>query len=146
MDAMTLPANRSCPIANTLAVLGQKWSLLLLREAFLGRTRYAEFRRIGIPTDVLAARLTGLVEAGLLDRRPYRETGERTRDEYVLTPAGQDAIGVLAALSEWGTEHLPLPDGARIGFAEKETGHPVHLRFVTDDGRQVDNANVTTAR
>ncbi len=103
MDAMSLPANRHCPIARTLAVLGQKWNLLLLREAFLGRTRFAEFQRIGIPNATLGQRLNDLVCAGLLERVTYQEEGERSREEYVLTDAGRDVLPILAALSEWGT-------------------------------------------
>ncbi len=103
MDAMSLPANRHCPIARTLAVLGQKWNLLLLREAFLGRTRFAEFQRIGIPNATLGQRLNDLVCAGLLERVTYQEEGERSREEYVLTDAGRDVLPILAALSAWGT-------------------------------------------
>ena len=98
MDAMSLPANRSCPIARTLGVLGQKWNLLLLREAFLGRTKYAEFQRIGVPTATLGARLQDLVDSGLLARHTYQEKGERARDEYLLTQAGRDVMPILAAL------------------------------------------------
>jgi len=140
---MSLPANAFCSIARTLEVLGQKWNLLLLREAFYGRTRYGEFQRIGIPSDTLAARLDSLVAAGLLERRSYQPDGKRTRDEYVLTAAGKDAITVLAALSEWGDRHLPLPDGPGIVFEVGDTGEPVHLRFLTEGGREVAADEVT---
>lgn len=110
MDAMSLPANRHCPIARTLAVLGQKWNLLLLREAFLGRTRFAEFQRIGIPNATLGQRLNDLVGAGLLERVTYQEEGERSREEYVLTDAGRDVLPILASLSEWGPAP-PAGDG-----------------------------------
>lgn len=145
MDALSLPANRYCSVARSLELLGQKWNLLILREAFFGRTRYAEFLRIGIPTATLGQRLESLVEAGLLTRSAYREPGERRRDEYVLTDAGRDAISVLAALGGWGDAHLPLPDGPSIEYRTSD-GSPVRLAFVDADGRVIDPAGVVPRR
>ena len=97
-----------CSIARSLEVLGQKWSLLIVREAMWGRTRFAEFRaRLGVAPDVLTDRLGRLVDAGILERRPYREDGEREREEYVLTDAGRALLPVLAAMSAWGDEYRP---------------------------------------
>lgn len=146
MDAMTLPANRSCSIARSLRVLGQKWSLLLLREAFFGRTRYAEFQQIGIPNATLVDRLTALVDAGLMVRSSYREDGERTRDEYRLTDAGRDVIPVLAALSAWGDEYLPLETGPSVIYTSAQDGRRLHLEFVDDDGEVVDRDEVAVTR
>lgn len=145
MDALSLPANRYCSVARSLDLLGQKWNLLLLREAFFGRSRYAEFLRIGIPTATLGQRLDALVGAGLLSRSAYREPGERTREEYLLTDAGRDAISVLAALGAWGDAHLPLPGGPSIEYRTAD-GSPVRLAFVDDDGNVVDPASVTPRR
>jgi DNA-binding HxlR family transcriptional regulator len=146
MDAMALPANRSCSIARSLSVLGQKWNFLLLREAFFGRTRYAEFQRIGIPNATLVDRLTSLVDAGLLARSSYREDGERTRDEYRLTEAGRDVMPLLAALSAWGDEHLPLEAGPSVSYTRAGDGRRLHLAFVDDDGVIVDRDAVAVAR
>ncbi|WP_432841033.1 winged helix-turn-helix transcriptional regulator [Dactylosporangium sp. CA-092794] len=144
---MSMPANRWCPIARSLGVLGQKWNLLLLREAFLGRTRYGEFQRIGVPTGTLGARLDALVDAGLFERRPYQEQGERSRDEYILTAAGRDVLPVLAALIEWGESHLsPAPGTGGTYAATSPEGHAVRLAFVDDRGTVVDNDAVTVAR
>ncbi len=89
MEHSTNASTERCSIARSLEVVGQKWSLLILREAFWGRTRFAEFRaRLGVAPDVLTDRLGRLVDAGILQRRPYREDGEREREEYVLTEAG----------------------------------------------------------
>jgi len=137
MDPMLLPENRFCSIARTLEVLGQKWSLLLLRESFFGRTRFAEFERIGIPSGTLGARLDALVAAGLLERRAYRAEGERTREEYLLTPAGRDTIRILAALVEWGDAHLPLEAGPSIALVSAPEGRPVRLGFLDDLGEPV---------
>jgi DNA-binding HxlR family transcriptional regulator len=145
MDAMGLPANRYCSIARALSVLGQKWNLLLLREAFLGRTRYAEFERIGIPRGTLGQRLDDLVDAGLFERRAYREPGERTREEYVLTEAGRDALPVLAALSQWSDRHMPLEAGAGIVYVA-DGERAVHLEFRDDQGQSVPLADVSVAR
>lgn len=145
MDAMSLPANRYCSIARTLAVLGQKWNLLLLREAFLGRTRFAEFQRIGIPNATLGQRLGDLVDAGLLERVTYQEEGERSREEYVLTQAGRDVLPVLAALSAWGDRHRPQETGQGVVYAAGGE-RPVHLEFRDERGEPVDQDAVTIIR
>lgn len=138
--------NRHCPIAQTLEVLGQKWSLLLLREAFRGLSRYAEFQQIGIPRATLGARLDALVHAGLLERRSYREPGERTREEYVLTPAGRDTMPVLAALAEWGEAHLQIDSGASVEFVRASDQVPVRLEFVDAQGLPLERGRVELKR
>ena len=95
------------PLAQTQGVVGTKSAMLILREAFYGTTRFDDFAcRIGITRAATSARLTELVEAGLLTKRPYREPGQRSRDEYVLTPAGTDFMPVVWAMFEWGRRHL----------------------------------------
>ncbi|WP_458247423.1 winged helix-turn-helix transcriptional regulator [Streptomyces sp. MAI_2237] len=145
MDALSLPANQHCSIARTLGVLGQKWNLLLLREAFLGRTRFAEFQRIGIPTATLGQRLNDLVCAGLMERGSYQQEGERGREEYVLTEAGRDVLPVLAALSAWGDRHRPQETGQGILYAAA-TDRPVHLEFRDDQGELVHQDDVSVVR
>jgi hypothetical protein len=95
---------------------------------------------------VLADRLGKLVDLGVLERRAYREEGTREREEYVLTPAGEELAPVLAALNQWGAQHLPsdLPPASR--YVETGTGRPLHVAFVDDDGRTVDLAAVTILR
>ncbi|MFJ6392643.1 winged helix-turn-helix transcriptional regulator [Streptomyces sp. NPDC091972] len=145
MEAMSLPANRYCSIARTLGVLGQKWNLLLLREAFLGRTRFAEFQRIGIPNATLGQRLNDLVCAGLLERVTYQEEGERSREAYALTQAGRDVLPVLVALSEWGDRHLPQEAGQGVVYAAAGE-RPVHLEFRDADGEFVAQDAVSIIR
>lgn len=134
MNLLELPINATCPVANALDVLGQKWTILILREAFRGSTRFADFRRIGIPSEVLAGRLADLVEHRILERRPYQDEGARTRDEYVLTEAGHDAALVIAALGRWGLKHC---EGTRSGFeyVDRQTGEPAVAGFVVGDRR-----------
>src|SRR3954454_13011448 len=87
MDVMETP----CSIARTLEVLGERWTFLVVREALAGTTRFADFRAtLGVAPDVLTTRLNTLVEAGVLERRPYQDDGRRTRQEYVVTRAGDD--------------------------------------------------------
>lgn len=94
-----------CPIARAVTVLGERWTLLILRNATVGMTRFDQFRAdLGIADNVLSARLNQLVEFGLLVRVPYRDGG-RTRQEYRLTTAGADMLPVLHALACWGQAH-----------------------------------------
>jgi DNA-binding HxlR family transcriptional regulator len=104
-----------CPIEKTMALLGTKSAMLIMREAYYGTTRFDDFwRRIGVTKAAAAARLSDLVEVGLLERRPYREPGQRSRDEYVLTDAGLDFMPVVWAMFEWGQRHLPRPTQLRL--------------------------------
>src|SRR4051794_41950641 len=106
-----LPAD-PCSIARTLGVLGERWTILILREAFFGVSRFAEFRdRLGVAPDVLSDRLATLVEFGVLSREPYREPGARSRFAYRLTPARREPQVVLRALQQLGDEDPPRPGG-----------------------------------
>ncbi|WP_395244084.1 winged helix-turn-helix transcriptional regulator [Agromyces sp. MMS24-K17] len=143
----TDPADERCSIARSLDVLGQKWSLLIVREAFRGHTRFAEFRtELGVAPDVLTDRLGRLVDAGVLERRPYREAGEREREEYVLTDVGRALRPVLAAITEWGDHHRPSGHGPASVYTSRDTGRPVHLAFLDDAGNRVDAADVVSVR
>jgi DNA-binding HxlR family transcriptional regulator len=95
---------RLCPIADALAVVGDRWSLLALRELFLDVTRFNDIQaNTGAPRASLIARLRDLEAAGLVERRRYCE--RPPRDDYVLTAAGRDLAPVLGALREWGETH-----------------------------------------
>jgi DNA-binding HxlR family transcriptional regulator len=97
-----------CSIEKTMSALGTKSAMLIMREAYYGTTRFDDFaHRVGITKAAAAARLAELVDLGLLTRQPYREPGQRTRDEYVLTEAGTDFMPVVLAMFEWGQRHLP---------------------------------------
>lgn len=97
----------SCPIGRAAGVVGDRWCLLILRNAMLGVRRFDQFKSsLGIADNVLSARLARLTEAGLLVRDPYRDGG-RLRHEYRLTPAGLALHTVLEALGQWGQEHVP---------------------------------------
>ncbi|MEZ0384222.1 winged helix-turn-helix transcriptional regulator [Mycobacterium sp. pW045] len=104
-----------CPVEKTMAVVGTKSAMLVMREAYYGTTRFDDFaHRVGITKAATATRLAELVDLGLLARRPYREPGQRSRDEYVLTEAGIDFMPVVWAMFQWGQRHLP--NRSRIGL------------------------------
>lgn len=134
----------ACPIARTMAVLGQRWAILIIREALLGRSRFSEFReQLGVASDVLSARLAELVAAGILAVEDYREPGERTRSRYVLTDAGHDLVAVLAAMGQWGRKHRPTTKHSGYRFIEKATGEHALVVFRRRDGVGVPARDVT---
>ncbi|OIJ66930.1 winged helix-turn-helix transcriptional regulator [Streptomyces mangrovisoli] len=112
---------RPCSIADTLAVVGEKYSLLVLREVCLGNRRFDQLvRNVGAPRDILAARLRRLVDAGILTKRPYSERPQRF--EYLPTQAGLDLEPVLMTLMAWGDRHL-RDSGDRPMVIEHNCGH-----------------------
>jgi DNA-binding HxlR family transcriptional regulator len=123
-----------CSVAGTLAVVGEKWSLLVLREAFFGVRRFADLQRaLGAPRAVLTDRLATLVDEGLLRRVPYQAEGER--QEYRLTQKGLDLYPTLVSLMEWGDRYL---DGVPpVRLEHRDCGSTVHLALVCDAGHEV---------
>ncbi|KAB2976902.1 helix-turn-helix transcriptional regulator [Streptomyces sp. SS1-1] len=143
-----LGKDSTCSIARSLEVLGDSWTLLIIREAVVAHTtRFQDFRdALGIAPNILTKRLALLVDQGLLERRTYREPGERARDEYVLTEAGRSLSLIIAALAEWGRTHRPRPDGTSPRFSLDESGTPAELAFVTADGEVVPPHALTARR
>ena len=130
----------NCSVAGTLAVVGEKWSLLVLREAFLGVRRFADFQRhLGAPKAVLTDRLGTLVDQGVLRRVPYQAEGERQRHEYRLTTKGIDLYPTLVALMSWGDKYL-ADDAAPLELRHRDCGEPVHLALVCDAGHELSGA------
>lgn len=132
-----------CSIARSLEVLGDKWTLLIVRQAYFGVSRFSDFQRtLGIAKNVLAERLATLIDGGVFERRSYRDEGERERDEYALTPAGRDLVYVMGALSGWGDRHRATSQTPTRVYIEAGSGEPVELRYVTTDGRIVEGGDV----
>jgi DNA-binding HxlR family transcriptional regulator len=109
-----------------MEILGEKWTVVVLREIFVGIRRFDDMRvRTGIPRQMLTNRLATLVEHGVLRREPYREPGARAREEYRLTQQGLDLYPALLALLEWGDRYLADPGGppltSGIGVARRST-------------------------
>ena len=132
----------NCSLARALAVVGDRWTLLILRDAFLRVRRFDEFlSRLGIARRVLTERLTGLVADGVLDKVPYQE--RPTRYEYRLTQKGLDLYPVILSLVHWGDAHYATMEGPPILHRHKSCGQvfrsvlicgecdePVHARNV----------------
>ncbi|MGA3003644.1 MAG: helix-turn-helix domain-containing protein [Acetobacteraceae bacterium] len=109
-----------CPIARSLERVGEWWSILILRDAFLGATRFEQFQKsLQIAPTSLTRRLNALVEAGMLERHRYSE--RPPREEYLLTERGRDFRPVLWALLAWGNRHF-APEGPSVVIVDKETG------------------------
>lgn len=112
--------NMQCPIARSLERVGEWWSILILRDAFHGLTRFDQFQKsLDIAPNMLTRRLNALVESGLLQRRRYSE--RPPRHEYVLTERGRDFRPVLWALLSWGNKHF-APEGKSVVIVDRETG------------------------
>jgi len=125
-----------CPIEKTMALLGTKSAMLIMREAYYGTTRFEDFwRRVGVTKAAASARLNELVDAGLLERRPYKEPGQRSRDEYVLTDAGVDFMPVIWSMFEWGRRHLP--HNASLQLAHKGCGAEATVVIRCAEGHDV---------
>jgi DNA-binding HxlR family transcriptional regulator len=109
-----------CSVAQCLEVVGEWWSMLVVRDAFLGVTRFEDFqRRLGISRNILQNRLTTLVDAGVLARVPYSE--HPPRDDYRLTDKGRDLWPVLTAMRQWGDRYA-APGGPPVGIVHKSCG------------------------
>jgi DNA-binding HxlR family transcriptional regulator len=133
-----------CPIARSLERVGEWWSILILRDAFAGMTRFDAFQKsLGIAPNMLTRRLTALVEAGLLERRRYNE--HPPRDEYLLTERGRDFRPVLLAMMAWGNRHF-APEGATVLIVDAATGAPADPVLVDRaTGRAVDSPDYVLA-
>ena len=129
-----------CPIARSLSVLGDAWSMLILRDAHAGFTRFDQFRKsLGIAPTMLTKRLSVLVDEGLLEKRQYSE--HPPREEYVLTQAGQDFLSVLFVLGDWGRKHKPYEHPEQmVTFWDAENG--TEIRPIVID--QVTGAQIGT--
>jgi DNA-binding HxlR family transcriptional regulator len=122
-------AQTSCPVARTLDVVGEWWTMLIVRDAFLGSRRFEDFRSLGIADNILSVRLKRLVQEGVLEKRQYQE--RPARFEYVLTEKGGDLVLVLGALASWGLKWTPGPNQNRMRHLA--CGHQVTVRGYCED-------------
>lgn len=122
----------NCSLARALSVVGDRWTLLVLRECFLGQRRFEEFEtRLGIARHVLADRLKKLAEAGVLVRVAYRERPRR--EEYRLTEKGHDLYPAILALVQWGDRHMAGPEGVPLRRIHKQCGKAMEGRMVCSE-------------
>ena len=139
-----IPGGERCSIARSLNVVGERWTLLILRELFYGKARYGELQdALGIPTDILSDRLATLVEADVIEKRPYRDAGARQRFSYHLTERGEELKLVLGALQQWGDRNLPHEDGPSAERTNTRTGRPLQVAFVETEDSAVPLPDVT---
>jgi DNA-binding HxlR family transcriptional regulator len=135
----------NCAIGAALAILGEKSTFLVLREAFNGVRRFGDIqRRTGIPRQVLSDRLTRLVAEGLLRKVPYQATGQRSRHEYRLTGKGLDLYPMLVALMQWGDKHVIGAPGPQVLLRHRDCGEPVELRLTCRAGHTLESAREVT--
>ncbi len=133
-------------VGRTLSLVGERWTILILREAFFGVRRYGQFaRNLNIPRPTLSLRLRKLVDCGLLDRVPYATDPDR--HEYRLTDAGRDLFPAVIALMRWGDTHLAGAEGPPI-VLRHETCESTTRPHLTCDvcGEEINARNVTSER
>ena len=118
-----------CSVARTLSVIGDRWTLLVLRDAFLRTRRFEDFQRsLRITRHLLAGRLRKLVEAGILERVRYQE--KQARYEYKLTEKGRDLYPVIVSLLRWGDRWMSDESGPPLTLRHKACGHTMHPTLV----------------
>jgi DNA-binding HxlR family transcriptional regulator len=130
-----------CPIARSLDAIGDWWSLLIIRDAFLGIRRFSEFQKnIGLAKNILTVRLRALVDRGILKTAPVSDGS--AYQEYLLTPKGRGMFLVLVALRQWGEEFSASADGFSTLLVDREKGRPVRkLELHARDGRLLEAAD-----
>ncbi|WP_417518583.1 winged helix-turn-helix transcriptional regulator [Minwuia sp.] len=131
-----------CGAALATEILSDRWTLLIVREAFYGVMRYDDIRAdIGIPRSVLTDRLKRLVSVGILAREPYREVGARSRYGYRLSPMGAELGLTILALMQWGDKHINAGKTA-VRVQDRATGKKLKVALVEDDAVEVKLAEV----
>ena len=135
----------ACPIARALDVIGDWWSLLIIRDAFLGTRRFGEFqKKLGLAKNILSTRLRALVDRGILATAPASDGS--AYQEYVLTPKGRGLFTVLVALRQWSEQFDERPEEIGTLLVDRSKGKPVRaLILYSQDGRQL-TAEDTTLR
>ena len=125
----------ACPIARTLDVIGDWWSLLIVRDALRGMSRFSEFEKsLGVSKNILTRRLRSLVKQGILELSPASDGS--AYQEYRLTPKGRGLFKVLVAMGQWGHENAAAPAGSRMIMVDREHRRPVRkLEVRASDGR-----------
>ncbi len=136
-----------CSMVKALEVLGDKWTLLILREAFYGVSRFDEIQGdLSIPRTVLSARLSALVDAGVLRKKAYRESGQRARSEYRMTKRGWDLLPAFIALMEWGDRYVSEKNSPQLELRHRSTGKRVCAALVSDEGQVIKDFKELSAK
>ncbi len=135
--------NEACPVARGLSVIGDRWTMLVLRDCFMGIRRFEQMQeRLGITRHLLSERLRKLEAAGVLRREPYQE--RPVRYEYRLTDRGKALYPVLVSLIEWADEHVPAPDRSAVTLVSRRTGEPIApVLMDAKSGEEITHRSVT---
>jgi DNA-binding HxlR family transcriptional regulator len=135
MVKRTSLAGDGCPVARALDVIGDWWSMLIIRDALIGRRRFGEFQRnLGLAKNILSARLRMLVDEGILATVPASDGS--AYQEYILTDKGRGVFPILVALRQWSEEFDAHPDDIETILVDRESGEPVQkLQLRARDGR-----------
>jgi DNA-binding HxlR family transcriptional regulator len=140
-------STENCTVGRTMAILGERWTLVVIREVVNGVRRFDDIiRHGGIPRQVLSNRLALLVEQGILRREPYQDPGERARHEYRLTEKGFDLYPLLVAIAAWGDRYLADPEGSPVEFTHRDCGSLVHSVLECQEGHRVDSPRDVVSR
>ncbi|MFJ4201265.1 winged helix-turn-helix transcriptional regulator [Streptomyces sviceus] len=133
----------NCSIARTLEVVGEKWTILILREVWYGSSRFSEFERVlGCPRNLLAARLRMLVEEGILATETYKEPGSRSRPKYVITSKGMDLVPAVMGLLQWGDHYRADPEGPAVLARHRECCAHVEVQIRCGQGHPVEAKDI----
>ncbi|MDQ0711354.1 DNA-binding HxlR family transcriptional regulator [Streptomyces luteogriseus] len=128
----------NCSIGRTLEIVGEKWTILILREVVYGSSRLGDFERVlGCPRNLLAARLRMLVAEGILETETYKEPGSRSRPKYVITPKGMDLVPAVMGLLRWGDRYRADPEGPAVLARHRECGGHVDVQIRCGRGHPV---------
>jgi DNA-binding HxlR family transcriptional regulator len=128
----------TCSIARTLALIGDRWTLLVLRDVANGVRRFDELAgHLGIARNVLSHRLARLAQAGLVERTAYREPGARERHEYRLSAPGRELIPVLLAFMDWGDRNLAGPEGPPAVVRHADCGARIRVTLTCEEGHEL---------
>jgi DNA-binding HxlR family transcriptional regulator len=135
----------NCAIGAAVAIMGERSTFLVLREAFNGVRRFGDMqRRTGLARQVLSDRLSRLVAEGLLRKVPYQASGQRKRHEYRLTEKGLDLYPMLVAMMQWGDKHVVGAAGPQVLLKHRDCGEPLRLQLSCRAGHVIESAREVT--
>lgn len=141
-----LVPKEQCPMAQTAELIGDKWTMLILREAFYGVVRYDDMLQdLGASRSTLTDRLNDLIRHDVMERRPYQEPGERQRQYYALTARGRALAPIFIAMTKWGEDHL-LKGAAPVQIVDQKSGEAVYLGIQDKHGQPLDPSQLTLVK
>jgi DNA-binding HxlR family transcriptional regulator len=133
----------SCPVFRSVGEIGDRWSLLIVRECFLGTRRFDDFRsNLGISKSVLANKIQQLLADQILEKREYQEPQQRPRSEYRLTHKGKDLYLVIISLMEWGNKYLTAGSPQLLTVTERQGEAVGHLHLVSEQGHPLERKDI----